>query len=119
MENWFPYPAASAEKLRHWGLSEVWRVRLAGDPPRTVIAKRGTGSMAAEARCYQDLVIPLGLPAPQVVEVIGADPAILILADAGAPDLEQRSTREDHRAAVRTLARMRCWWSLHTTTRRP
>ena len=92
----------AAELLRKWGLSEVWRVELAGAPVRSVIVKRGSGEMAAEADRYQRLVVPLGLDAPRL---LGVDP--LVLEDVGPDNLEQRPIPGGHREAVRTLARMR------------
>jgi hypothetical protein len=97
------------ERLRHWGLSEVWRVRLGGPEPRSMIVKRGTGEMAVEARLYRDLVLPSGAPAPRLIAAAGgdADPVVLVLDDVGTHTLEQRPTADGYRSAVRTLARMR------------
>ncbi|MFI5933505.1 phosphotransferase [Actinoplanes sp. NPDC051494] len=92
----------AAELLRKWGLSEVWRVELAGAPVRSVIVKRGSGEMAAEADRYQRLIVPLGLDAPRL---LGVDP--LVLEDAGRDNLEQRPSPGGYREAVRTLVRMR------------
>jgi hypothetical protein len=100
-------------QLRAWGLSEVWRLELAGGRgPRTVIVKRGTGEMAYEAEIYRTLVVPLGLPAPRLLGAAGghrdgAGAVVLALADAGSRTLEQRPSADGYRQAVRTLARMR------------
>ena len=107
---WLPGPLIDGEQLRHWGLSEVWRVRLGGPEPRSVIVKRGTGDEAREARSYRDLVVPLGIAAPEVLAATGGDdgePMVLVLADVGPQTLEQRPTADGYRAAVRALARMR------------
>ena len=98
------------ERLRQWGLSEVWRIEPGGPGPRSVVVKRGTGEMAEEARRYRDLLVPLGLPAPRLIAASGgsgAEPGLMVLEDVGRDTLEQRPTAEGYREAVRTLARMR------------
>jgi Ser/Thr protein kinase RdoA (MazF antagonist) len=98
------------ELLRRWGLSEVWRLRLGGPRPCSVVVKRGTGEMAEETRRYRELVVPLGLPSARVVTARGGadgEPAVLVLEDVGPDTLEQRPTAGGYREAVRTLARMR------------
>jgi hypothetical protein len=98
------------ERLRLWGLSEVWRVQLGGAEPRSVIVKRGAGEMADEARRYRQLVVPLAVPAPQLLAATdgaGADSAVLVLQDIGQDTLEQRPSADGYRAAIRALARMR------------
>jgi Phosphotransferase enzyme family len=100
----------SGELLREWGLSEVWRLRLGGQEPRSVIVKRGTGEMAQEARRYRELVVPLGIPAPGLLAAQGGDdgqPVVLVLEDVGGRSLEQWPTARGYEEAVRTLARMR------------
>jgi aminoglycoside phosphotransferase (APT) family kinase protein len=99
-----------AARLRHWGLSEVWRIRLGGPAPRSMIVKRATGGEAAEARRYRQLVIPLALPAPRLIAASGGedgDPVVLVLQDVGRDTLEQRPTADGYRAATHTLVRMR------------
>ncbi len=99
-----------AEQLRSWGASEVWRIDLSGSAPRSVIIKRGSGAMAAEARRYRQLVIPLALPAPQLLAATGGEgtePVVLALQDVGRETLEQRPGVAGYRAAVRDLAKMR------------
>jgi hypothetical protein len=91
--------------LRRWPLSEVWRIRLAGGPRPTVIAKRGVGALADEARNYRELVVPLGIPAPRLLAEGGL--GVIILEDLGGDDLEARPTAEGYAEAVRVLARMR------------
>jgi len=98
------------ERLRKWGLSEVWRLELDGPGARSVIVKRGSGEMAEEARRYRELVVPLRLPAPQVIAARGGhdmDPVVLVLEDVGRDTLEQRPTVEGYQEAARALARMR------------
>jgi hypothetical protein len=65
--------------LRHWGLSEVWRVQLDGPAPRSAIVKRGTGEMTAEVRCYRELVAPLGISAPAVLTARRASAGVAAL----------------------------------------
>jgi hypothetical protein len=98
------------ERLRFWGLSEVWRLQLGGPASRSVIVKRGTGEMAEEARIYRKLVVPLAIAAPTLLAATGGDgiePVVLVLEDVGRDTLEQRPTADGYRAAVRALARMR------------
>ncbi|WP_328991644.1 phosphotransferase [Kribbella sp. NBC_01245] len=92
----------TGETLRQWGSSEVWRLTSANG--RSVIVKRGTDSQTAEANAYEQLVIPLGLPAPTLFRLHrDADAIILVLADAGAATLEQRPSREGYLAAAELL----------------
>ncbi len=94
------------ELLRQWGSSEVWRIR--SDSGASVIVKRGQHAMAREADVYADLVIPMGLPAP---ELLGSrkdrDAVVLVLRDVGAETLEQRPSVAGCRQAVRLLAELR------------
>ena len=97
-------------RLRHWGLSEVWRVQFGGPVRRSVVVKRGTGEMAQEGMRYQELIVPLRIPAPRLIATQGGDgtePVVLVLEDVGSETLEQRPTAAGYREAVRTLARMR------------
>jgi hypothetical protein len=98
----------AGQRLRRWGLSEVWRVRLAGGvPAESVIVKRAAGELAGEARRYRELVEPLGVEAPRLLAATGGDPAVLVLQDVGPDNLEQRPSAEGYREAARTLARIR------------
>jgi aminoglycoside phosphotransferase (APT) family kinase protein len=101
-------PIVRARRLRRWGASEVWRVEFGGAAPRSVIVKRGTAMMRDEARRYRELVIPLGAEAPRLLTATeDADSVVLLLADAGPDNLEDRPTADGYREAVRTLVRMR------------
>jgi streptomycin 6-kinase len=91
--------------LRGWALSEVWRIRLDDATRPSVIAKRGVGDLAGEARRYHELVVPLGIPAPRLLAE--GDPGVIVLEDLGGDDLEARPTAEGYEEAVRVLARMR------------
>jgi hypothetical protein len=91
--------------LRGWALSEVWRIRLEGATRKSVIAKRGVGELAGEARRYHELVVPLGIPAPRLLAEGG--PGVIVLEDLGGDNLEDRPTAEGYEEAVRVLARMR------------
>ncbi|MEU6073946.1 phosphotransferase [Micromonospora sp. NPDC047074] len=91
--------------LRGWALSEVWRIHLDGATRKSVIAKRGVGELAGEARRYHELVVPLGIPAPQLLTEGG--PGVIVLEDLGGDNLEVRPTAEGYEEAVRVLARMR------------
>jgi hypothetical protein len=91
--------------LRGWALSEVWRIRLAGATRTSVIAKRGLGELAGEARRYRELVVPLGIAAPRLLAGDGS--GVIVLEDLGGDNLEDRPTAEGFEQAVRLLARMR------------
>jgi hypothetical protein len=94
-----------AELLRGWALSEVWRIRVDGGPATSVIAKRGVGELAGEARRYHELVVPLGIRAPRLLAEDGS--GVIVLEDLGGDNLEDHPTAEGYEEAVRVLARMR------------
>jgi thiamine kinase-like enzyme len=94
------------EQLRHWALSEVWRVWNAAGTG--LIVKRCTGTTTAEAGVYEHL-LPPGVPAPRLVAVRREpDAVVFALTDAGVHTLEQHPIRDGYLAAARTLARIRC-----------
>lgn len=96
-----PDPAAvHPELLRQWGSSEVWRLSYG---LRSVIAKRGTGAQAGEEAAYQQYVVPLGLPAP---ELLYAGDGVIVLADVGRVTLEQEPTADGFLAAAELVARI-------------
>jgi hypothetical protein len=95
----------SGEVLRRWGSSEVWRLSAAGG---SVIVKRGSDSQAVEADAYERYVLPLGLPAPELLHVERtAGTAVLVLADVGAVTLEQQPSEAGYLAAADLLAEIR------------
>jgi len=97
--------ALKGELLRQWSSSEVWRLSYG---LRSVIAKRASGAQSGEAEVYERLVVPLGLPAPELIQAARADDAVLlVLADAGRGNLEQEPTAEGFLAAAELLAAMR------------
>jgi hypothetical protein len=91
--------------LRRWALSEVWRIHLDGATRKSVIAKRGVGEPAGEARRYHEMVVPLKIAAPRLLAE--GCPGVIILEDLGGDNLEVRPTVEGYEQAVRVLARMR------------
>jgi hypothetical protein len=93
--------ALHGELLRQWGSSEVWRLSYG---LRSVIVKRGTDAQSGEAAAYERFVIPLGLPAP---ELISAADGVLVLADVGRVTLEQEPSAEGFLAAAGMLAEIR------------
>ena len=108
LPGWLPDldgPIVGGDLLRGWALSEVWRIRLGGATQKSVIAKRGLGDLAGEARRYHELVVPLGIPAPRLLAEGG--PGVIVLEDLGGDNLEDRPTPEGYEEAVRVLARMR------------
>jgi streptomycin 6-kinase len=108
LPDWLPDLDATivgGDLLRGWALSEVWRIRLDGASRKSVIAKRGIGELAGEARRYHELVVPLGISAPRLLAEGG--PGVIILEDLGGDNLEDQPTAEGYEQAVRALARMR------------
>jgi hypothetical protein len=100
------------ELLRGWALSEVWRIHLDGVTRTSVIAKRGIGELAGEARRYHELVEPLGITAPRLLaEGVSG---VIVLEDLGGDNLEDRPTADGYEQAVRVLAgcvpSRRCAW---------
>ncbi|WP_433161289.1 phosphotransferase [Kribbella sp. CA-247076] len=93
--------ALQGELLRRWGSSEVWRLSYGLN---SVIGKRGTDSQSGEAESYQKYVIPLGLPAP---ELIHSSDGVLVLEDVGRATLEQEPAAEGFLAAAELLAGIR------------
>jgi hypothetical protein len=93
--------ALHGELLRQWGSSEVWRLSYG---LRSVIVKRGTDAQSGEGAAYERFVIPLGLPAP---ELIASAAGVLVLADVGRVTLEQEPSAEGFLAAADVLADIR------------
>jgi hypothetical protein len=93
--------ALHGELLRQWGESEVWRLSYGLS---SVIVKRGTGSQSGEAAAYDRFVIPLALPAP---ELLSAADGVLVLADVGRVTLEQEPSTDGFLAAAALLAEIR------------
>ncbi|GAA2837966.1 phosphotransferase [Kribbella solani] len=89
------------ELLRQWGSSEVWRLSYG---LRSVVVKRGSDAQAGELGAYERFVLPLGLPAPEVLYGAGD---VLVLADVGRVTLEQEPTAEGFVAAAELVARLR------------
>ncbi len=93
------------ELLREWGSSEVWRLSYG---LRSVVVKRGSDAQAGEATTYERFVVPLGLPAPRLIDHRSVDSAaVLVLADVGRANLEQEPTAEGFLAAADLLASIR------------
>jgi hypothetical protein len=93
--------ALHGELLRKWGSSEVWRL---SHGLRSVIVKRGTDGQYGEGAMYERFVIPLDLPAP---ELIHSGDGVLVLADVGRVTLEQEPTAEGFLAGAELLATIR------------
>jgi hypothetical protein len=93
------------EVLREWGSSEVWRLSYG---LRSVIAKRGSNAQVTEAAAYRRFVVPLQLPAPELIHAEETDDAVLlVLADVGLVNLEQEPTAEGFLAAAELIASVR------------
>ena len=97
--------ALNGELLREWGSSEVWRLSFG---LRSVIVKRGTDTQYAEAAAYMRFVKPMGMPAPELIDLADSDSAVvLVLADVGRSTLEQEPTLDGFLAAAELLAEIR------------
>ncbi|WP_427889562.1 phosphotransferase family protein [Kribbella sp. GL6] len=92
--------AVHSELLRQWGSSEVRRLSYG---LRSVIVKHGTDTQAGEETAYQRYVVPLGLPAPELL--YGGD-GVIVLADVGRVTLEQEPTADGFVAGAELAARI-------------
>jgi hypothetical protein len=93
--------ALHGELLRQWGSSEVWRLSYG---LRSVIVKRGTDGQYGEGAMYERFVIPLRLPAP---ELIYSGDGVLVLADVGRVTLEQEPSAEGFLVGAELVATIR------------
>jgi hypothetical protein len=94
------------DRLRHWGISETWRIRWTDGS--TTIVKRGAGEQARELDVYQHLLIPYRITSPRLLASHQGDGfAVLVLEDLGLETLEARLSAEGTHAAARLLARLR------------
>jgi hypothetical protein len=97
--------ALHGELLRQWGSSEVWRLSYG---LRSVIVKRGTDGQADEAGAYERFVVPLELPAPELIHRHrDGDGGVLVLADVGRVTLEQEPTADGFLAGAELVATIR------------
>ncbi|WP_344180145.1 phosphotransferase family protein [Kribbella lupini] len=95
----------SGDRLRYWGSSEVWRLSYG---LRSVIVKRGSDAQSTEGTAYERYVRPLRLPAPELIELVRLDDAVLlVMEDVGRVTLEQEPSLDGFLAAVELLAEIR------------
>jgi hypothetical protein len=95
----------SGDRLRYWGSSEVWRLSYG---LRSVIVKRGSDTQSTEGTAYERYVRPLRLPAPELIELVRLDGAVLlVMEDVGRVTLEQEPSLDGFLAAVELLAEIR------------
>lgn len=93
------------ELLRQWGSSEVWRLSFGLS---SVIVKRGTDGQADEAVAYERFVVPLDLPAPELIHrQRDGGAGVLVLADVGRVTLEQEPSAEGFLSAAELVATIR------------
>ena len=98
--------AVGGDKLRHWGISETWRICWADGP--TTIVKRATGDEARALEVYEQLLIPYRIVAPRLLAAHGGDGfVVLMFEDLGGHSLEARPSTDGWHAAARLLARIR------------
>jgi len=98
--------AVSGDKLRHWGISETWRIRWADGS--TTIAKRGAGEEALALDVYEHLLIPHRIAAPCLIAAHrGADSVVLMFEDVGRRSLAEQPSADGWHATARLLARLR------------
>jgi hypothetical protein len=95
----------SGDRLRYWGSSEVWRLSYG---LRSVIVKRGSDAQSTEGTAYERYVRPLRLPAPELIELVRQDDAVLlVMEDVGRVTLEQEPSLDGFLAAIELLAEIR------------
>ncbi|MGC4939017.1 phosphotransferase family protein [Kribbella sp. DT2] len=95
----------SGDRLRYWGSSEVWRLSYG---LRSVIVKRGSDAQSTEGMAYEQYVRPLRLPAPELIELVRLDGAVLlVMEDVGWVTLEQEPSLDGFLAAIALLAEIR------------
>jgi Ser/Thr protein kinase RdoA (MazF antagonist) len=98
--------AAGGDKLRHWGISETWRIHWSDGP--TTIVKRAAGDEALALDVYQQLLIPCRVAAPRLLEAHRGDGfVVLMFDDVGRHTLDARPSTQGWHAAARLLARTR------------
>ncbi|OWA35789.1 hypothetical protein B9G55_07810 [Saccharibacillus sp. O16] len=98
--------------LRQWTLSEVYRVKLASGETR--IVKWGGSEMAGEAGIYRDLVQPLQIKAPQLLEFVQLpNSGVMVMEDVGEHNVEQQPHPAHFVEAARELARVRAQAAVH------
>lgn len=98
--------ALGGDKLRHWGISETWRIRWAAGP--TTIVKRGAGDEALALDVYEQLLIPYRIAAPRLIAAHRVDDhAVLEFEDLGEWSLAARPATDGWLAAARLLAQLR------------
>ncbi|MCG7409105.1 phosphotransferase [Paenibacillus sp. ACRRX] len=92
--------------LRHWSLSEVYRIKLASGGSR--IIKWGGSEMAREADVYIQLLAPLHIRVPHLYDHwSNTSGGLILIEDAGTYDLEKQPESELFLEAARELARLR------------
>ena len=98
--------AVGGDKLRHWGISETWRIRWTGGS--TSIVKRGAGEEAHALDVYEQLLIPGRIAAPRLIAAHrGDDFVVLEFEDVGRHSLAAQPSADGWLAAARLLARLR------------
>ncbi|MFG1605079.1 phosphotransferase [Actinoplanes sp. NPDC049265] len=98
--------AAGGDKLRHWGISETWRIRWADGS--SSIVKRGAGDEALALDVYEELLIPYAIDAPRLTAAHRGDGFVVLgFVDVGPHSLAERPSAEGWIAAARLLARLR------------
>ena len=94
------------EVLRKWSFSEV--LRLTSDDDSTIIAKISKGPMARELDIYNDILIPINIDVPAILESFCTDIGnIMLMKDLGYRTVEKEPQPHHFVEAARQLARMR------------
>jgi Ser/Thr protein kinase RdoA (MazF antagonist) len=98
--------AVDGDKLRHWGISETWRIRWTEGP--TTIVKRSAGEEARALYVYEKLLIPYRIAAPRLLSAHRGDGfVVLMFDDLGPHSLADQPSADGFHASARMLARMR------------
>jgi Ser/Thr protein kinase RdoA (MazF antagonist) len=98
--------AVNGDKLRHWGISETWRIGWTDRS--TSIVKRGSGEEALALDVYEHLLIPYRIAAPRLITAHrGDDFVVLMFEDVGTRSLAEQPSTGGWLAAARLLAQLR------------
>ncbi len=98
--------AVGGDRLRHWGLSETWRIGWTDGS--TTIVKRSAGEEARALDVYEHLLVPYRIAAPQVIAAHRGDGfVVLMFEDLGGRSLAADPSVDGWLATARLLARLR------------
>ncbi|RQX01611.1 phosphotransferase [Micromonospora arida] len=98
--------AVGGDRLRHWGISETWRICWTDGS--TTIVKRGAGEEALALEVYEQLLMPYRIAAPKLIAAHrGNGFVVLMFEDLGRRSLAEHPTVGGWLATARLLAQLR------------